>query len=245
MVFIPNYIQYQLPGYLIGNFREERKIFIYIYILGTDTNQVESAIGTYSTQHGKVNTKSRYENFFWISLTFVNNEVCIDSCIINKTEHNLKDCLLIIYDINSLLQSELLLLPNYKKAIEIDHFKILASDLQIQKGIQIGYGFNFFSRIIEFTVLLFSIIHYILHKSCYVTKYSTLAVHLKNYCQTVLWIRNVYKETKFISLKVGNCLASVVFDMILGLLLFYFITRWKSGDQIFDSILSCTEVCNS
>ncbi|XP_014288466.1 uncharacterized protein PIG-Q [Halyomorpha halys] len=246
LVFIPNTTVKQLPGYLIGYLREDKNLRGSIYVLGTKVGdkalkcQTNQIVGTYTTE---LNEISAYKNAYhpvWVTIICVNQEVYLNSCIINNESIPVKDCLLIVYDCHSLLQSELLL-PNHKKFNEINHFKILASDLQSRKSCSSEYGFRIFSSFIDIVVMLFSVINFIISICSYVTKYSTLAINLRTYYQTVLWIKNTYREVRFINLKIGNSLMSVITDMLLGWLLFYFIARWKNSDEMFDSISMCTE----
>lgn len=251
LVFIPNVIVKQFPGYLIGYLREDKTVRGSVYVLGTDIGheplkcQANHIVGSYSSRENEIPPYDQnYHCQVWISIICYNKKIYLDSCILKNESIDVKDCLLIVYDSNSLLQSELLL-QNHKKSNEINHFKILTNDLQSKKGYSTGYGFRILSCIFDFVVLIFSVINFIISICSYVSKYSTLAMNLKNYYQTVLWVKNTYREVRFINLKVGNSLMSILTDMLLGWLLFYFIARWKNSDEMFDSISMCTEVCGT
>lgn len=247
LVFIPNDIVKQLSSYLIGHLREDKTVQGTIYVLGTDVgneavkNKANDIVGTYSSGKNEISPYDKnYHNQVWISIICINEKIYVDSCILKNESIDVKDCLLIVYDSRSLLQSELLL-RNHKKSIEINHFKILANDLQSKQGDSTGYGFHILSYIMDFVVLLFSVVNFIISISSYASKYSTLAMNLKNYYQNIFWVKNTYREVRFINLKVGNSLMSILTDMLLGWLLFYFIARWKNSDEMFDSISMCTE----
>lgn len=251
LVFVPNSIVIQDPGYLFGFLKEDSKTHSKsVYVLGTQPfeNQTDISgninrqiVGTYCTKSGKAlkgkHIKHNQQNV-WLTVKCINHDIILLNCFIEKELIPLSTCIVIMYDINTLIKSELFLCPDFNNKNEIDHFKILANNLQIKEN---DRTFKFCDSFINCLLTVFTIIHFLFERGSFIFEYSTLFSHLKNYTYSILWVGKLFKEKKFINLKIGNYLMSTVVDILIGLLVYYIFHKWKSADEMFESLYFCTK----
>nr|BAN21144.1 hypothetical protein [Riptortus pedestris] len=252
LVFVPNTIVHEPPSFLLGFSKEDPRFDCRsVYVLGTqpfekscDSLQSisDQIVGTCSSKLGKSFKVSKIDpQDIWLTIRCLEKDITLQNCVISKKPQPLNSCIVIKYDLHSLMKSELFLCPDFKNKHEIDHFKIIANNLQIKHDRDF-ISSKYYDFYINTILVIFALIHIVLDKGSFILQYSTLISHLKSYVYSILWAGETCKKKRYINLKVGNYLMSMVLDILAGFIVYFMLNRWKSADEMFDSLSLSTKV---
>ncbi|KAF5288308.1 hypothetical protein FQR65_LT12041 [Abscondita terminalis] len=176
------------------------------------------------------------EHYPWVHINNLNGEVTLHGlnyCC------NKKNC--IVYDSHSFKKSDI----NMIKSEEYGkHFEALAQGVQ-GKQVHIaganGHSLSvlFFAVIVNYGLLVTSILHMILSYLNILVNYSATALHLSQTIDTLKWVFVMLRKKRNISLTIGNVIVSKIADFLIGLVLLYFVLEHEA--EIIEFVRNTTE----
>lgn len=235
LVFVPNRLHQERPGYLIGRVvhdenRNTKKFYILRSVskdyLSSTKNDVIGYFSSFESQCEHPNQSTCN----WINVHLdessslkPNYNYCLGNIYMNNEKTvptSLGSILIVVYDQNSFMKTEL-----FNGSTHGDHFAELKSILQLEPIRNEIQGKSKLQQLRETMLAFFMLVlsYPVLH--CYkvmsfmrqILKYSMLGTHLGSWFQNLVWITSTVAENKRVTLKTGNLMVTMVLDVLMGI----------------------------
>ena len=239
IIFIPCFLYNQSAGLLYGIVREIEEVRSY-FILGICDvlnrtlklkNTRCSAIGYYCKDRLPSKELITHKQD-WLILGLKQHDFVIHKLFNSVDDISTRKCrqtVCIIYDHRNFLESQFLLEnTEFDGSFNKDHFKTLTKSLKDDSCFHdISNSFIFRNSFMQTTLIaLLSVVNallYCMNKMYPLLKYSTLGLHLQIFLKSIAWVLQSSITGKKISVKVGNYAVALVVDVIIGMMLLYWI----------------------
>ncbi|XP_046402237.1 phosphatidylinositol N-acetylglucosaminyltransferase subunit Q [Ischnura elegans] len=222
-ILIPSFLTDVRFGYLYGvHYNDVNKGTQVFYALDVGLQMTKECIGYFSSKSYDDSLVGSQDCANWFSLKLVKNEFVVTSLKCSSVDMDLNNCggiICIVYNHSKFFRSELLVKSEANKSDTEDHFQKLAKLIHrrsvnsSKRKSRINAAFLsiviFFAFVMQHFSSAFSRLGPIL-------KYSSLGTHCKDFFENIHWALSSMKKDKKITIKVGNYILAMVFDVLVG-----------------------------
>ncbi|KAK3912103.1 Phosphatidylinositol N-acetylglucosaminyltransferase subunit Q [Frankliniella fusca] len=160
----------------------------------------------------------------------------------NGALHNISSSIvIIIYDDQVFMNSELMYLTNGDHVTRNDHFQVLASLLRNQIEYKRKLFWDFLQLFFSPTLLIVKSLLSIVSVAKPVFQFSALGVRLHGFLNSLAWAIDSLRNQRKVSLKVGNYFLATAVDVFAGVCLLYFMDYMEISSPLSDYLLKIAE----